>query len=73
MDTVSARPAPQIAESDLSDLELLSSALQDAMDAHRAGLIVGPGVDEVALRRAERRARRADAARMLRAVPGGAA
>ncbi|MCT2587774.1 hypothetical protein [Actinophytocola gossypii] len=58
---------------DLSDLELLSSALQDAMDAHRAGVLVGPGVDEVALARAERRARRRDAARLLRVVPGGAA
>lgn len=57
----------------LSDLELLSSALQEAMDAHRQRLLIGPAVDEVALRRAERRARRADAARMLRAVPGGAA
>ena len=57
----------------LSDLELLSSALQEAMDAHRSGLLAGPGVDEVALRRAERRARRSDAARMLRTVPAGGA
>jgi hypothetical protein len=58
----------------LSDLELLGSALQEAMDAHRAGVIVGPALDEVALARAERRARRRDAARLLRsAVSGDAA
>jgi hypothetical protein len=59
---------------ELGDLELLSAALQDAMDAHRQGVIVGPAVDEVALARAERRARRRDTSRMLRTVvPGGAA
>lgn len=57
-----------IDEMKLSDLELLAVALQDAMDAHRAGVIVGPAVDEVALARAARRARRRDAARMLRTV-----
>jgi len=66
MHTMSARPDTHPAESDLSDLELLSSALQEAMDAHRAGLVLGPGVDEVALRRAERRARRADTDRVVR-------
>ena len=60
-------------EDDLSDLELLASALQDAMDAHRHGVIVGPAVDEVALARAARRARRRDLARALRTVVGGAA
>jgi hypothetical protein len=59
-------------EAGLSDLALLSSALEEAVTAHRAGVIVGPGVDEVALRRAECRARRADAARRL-CVPDGAA
>jgi hypothetical protein len=56
-----------------SDLELLSAALQDAMDAHRRGVIVGPAMDEVALARAARRARRRDATRTLRTIPGGAA
>jgi len=59
--------------SELGDLELLSAALQDAMDAHRQGVIVGPTVDEVALARAERRARRRDTARLLRTVADGAA
>ena len=61
---------------ELSDLELLSSALQDAMAARREGVIVGPGLDEVALARAERRARRRDLARLAEVVPvrsGGAA
>jgi hypothetical protein len=71
MDTASETATTQADH--LSDLELLSSALQEAMDAHRLRLLIGPAVDEVALRRAERRARRADAVRMLRAVPGGAA
>lgn len=53
----------------LSDLELLSSALQDALDAHAAGVLVGPAVDEVGWESAARRARRADAARKLRTVP----
>jgi hypothetical protein len=57
----------------MSDLELLSAALQDAMDAHREGVIVGPAVDEVALARAERRARRRDTSRALRTIEGGAA
>lgn len=55
----------------LSDLELLASALQDAMDAHRQGVVVGPVVDEVALVRAARRARRRDTARLLRSVVAG--
>lgn len=52
-------------DSMVSDLELLSSALQDAMDAHRLGVVVGPGVDEVALARAWARARNRDAGREL--------
>ncbi len=47
--------------------------LQDALDAHREGVIVGPAVDEVALARAARRARRRDTSRALRTVVGGAA
>lgn len=57
-----------------SNQDLLAEALQDAMDAHDAGLIVGPGVDEVALRRARRRALRAETAHVLRTrASGGAA
>lgn len=58
---------------ELSALELLSAALQDAMDAHGKRVIVGPAVDEVSLRRAARRARRADGARLLRSIPAGGA
>jgi hypothetical protein len=58
---------------DLSELQLLAAALQDAMDAHRRGVIVGPAVDEVTLARAARRARRRDTARALRTTVGGAA
>lgn len=57
----------------MSDMELLATALQEAMDAHRRGVIIGPAVDEVALTRAERRARRRDTQRTLRATVGGAA
>lgn len=56
----------QVSESELSDLELLSQALQEATDAHAAGVIAGPGLDEVALRRSERRARNQDVNRLLR-------
>ena len=60
-------------EPGLSDLELLSVALQDAMDAHQGGeLAAAGGLDEVALRRAERRARNADSQRLLRVRPEGA-
>lgn len=55
----------QVNESELSDLDLLSQALQEAMDAQAKGVLGGPGVDEVGLRRAERRARRQDANRLL--------
>lgn len=57
-----------------SDLALLSAALEDALDARSAGVLVGLDADEVALRRAERRARRADAVRALRSqMRGGVA
>lgn len=56
---------------DLSDLELLSLALEDAMDAHRAGVLIGPPLDTVAMARAERRARRSDAVRVLRTIRTG--
>lgn len=45
---------------ELTNLELLAVALQDAMDARSSGLIIGPAVDRAALRRANRRAIRAD-------------
>jgi hypothetical protein len=53
---------------DASDVALLAEALQDALDAQKEGHLVGPVVDEVALRRARRRAFRADLARELRTV-----
>ena len=40
------------------------------MDARHGGEVAGPELDEVSLRRAERRARRADANRTLRSVEG---
>jgi hypothetical protein len=70
---VSAALAPVADGAELCDLDLLATALQDAMDAHRQGVILGPAVDELALARAERRARRRDAARVLRTTAGGAA
>lgn len=61
-------------DTEMSDLELLGSALEDAMDAYQAGVIVGPALDPVAFERAERRARHRDVARLLRtAVVGDAA
>lgn len=54
-----------------ADRDLLAAALQEAMDAHRQGVILGPIVDEVALARAARRARRADARRVLRTIVAG--
>ncbi len=60
-------------EADLSDLELLSFALEDAMDAYRKGVLIGPAPDLVVWGRAQRRARRADAARALRTIPDDAA
>ena len=56
---------------DLSDLELLASATREALDAYAAGVVVGPALDEVALGRAAGRARRRDAARLLRTVVAG--
>lgn len=52
-------------EDALSDLELLADALHEALTAHRSGAVIGR-LDEVALWRAERHARRADAQRLLR-------
>lgn len=47
----------------MGDMELLSAALQEALQAKDNGEVIGPDVDEVTLRRAERRARRADSLR----------
>jgi hypothetical protein len=61
-------------DTEMSDLELLGSALEDAMDARRKGVLIGPALDSVAFERAERRARHQDVARLLRtAVVGDAA
>lgn len=49
--------------STMGDLELLSVALQEALQAQENGEVIGPKVDEVTLRRAERCARRADGRR----------
>jgi hypothetical protein len=56
---------------DISDLELLASATLEALEAREAGVLVGPALDEVALERAARRARRRDAARLVRTVVAG--
>lgn len=55
-----------LTEADMSDTALLENALQEAVDAHAAGLLAAPfGVDETALRRARRRALRSDLRRLL--------
>jgi hypothetical protein len=61
-------------DTEMSDLELLASALEDAMDAYGAGVLIGPRLDAVAYERAVRRARHQDVTRLLRtAVAGDAA
>lgn len=55
----------------LSDLELLASAALEAVDAQAAGVLLGPALDEMALERAARLARRRDAERMLRMIVAG--
>lgn len=52
----------------MGDLELLSAALQEALQAQENGEVIGPDVDEVTLRRAERRARRSDGRRKQNTV-----
>lgn len=59
------------AEPGLSGVELLGLAAEDAAEAHMAGLLGGPGLDQVALHRARRRARRQDVAAALRTAPVG--
>lgn len=56
---------------ELSDLELLASGLQEAVEAYRAGVIIGPALDVVALKRATRRAFRQDVAQALRTAVAG--
>lgn len=55
---------------ELSDLELLATALHDALTAHCSGVLGGPGVDDIALHQAARRARRRDASVLLRTQVG---
>lgn len=58
-------------DADMSDTALLEEALQDAIDAHSAGLLAAPfGVDAVALARARRRAAVADQRRRTELQPG---
>ncbi|MGW6445160.1 hypothetical protein [Lentzea sp. NPDC055074] len=58
----------------LSDLDLLADALAEARAARESGEILGPEVDELTLRRAERRARLSDGSREHNAlVLGGVA
>ncbi|MER7011511.1 hypothetical protein ABT324_08800 [Saccharopolyspora sp. NPDC000359] len=65
MENLNELTSELVMASELSDLELLSQALQEALDAHSEGLIAGPGLDELQLERAARRARRADTKRLL--------
>lgn len=53
-------------EAELSDAELLGLAAEDAVEARAGRELAGPGLDEVALRRARRRALRAETAELLR-------
>lgn len=62
-DRLSLEDEDQVSEVSLSDLDLLSTALHEALQAQENGEVIGPEVDEVTLRRAERRARRADGRR----------
>lgn len=64
--------AERYAEGELSDVELLALAAEEALEAHRGRRLGGPVLDEVALRRAERRARQAEVARALRTAGGAA-
>jgi len=64
-----ATPVHSRDSEELSDLELLTVALADATGAHQRGELAAPwGVDEMALRRAERRAHQADT---TEAAPSG--
>jgi hypothetical protein len=55
----------------MSDLDLLASAAREALDAQAAGVLVGPALDEVALGRAARLARRRDMVRRMSTVVAG--
>lgn len=62
---------PASVDSSTSDVALLEEALQEAIDAHEAGLLAAPfGVDAVALARARRRAALADQRRQIERQPG---
>jgi hypothetical protein len=72
MDYLIAEP-DEVPADELSDLDLLARAMQDAMDAHSRGVLLGPLPAVSELHRVARRARRADAARLLRTPVRGAA
>jgi hypothetical protein len=57
---------PAHAATGQSDTDLVTDALRDAVAAHEAGELAAPfGLDEIALRRARRRALRSDIARQM--------
>ncbi|MEV0698621.1 hypothetical protein AB0I53_11990 [Saccharopolyspora sp. NPDC050389] len=55
-----------VPESEMSDMELLSLALEEALDAHGRGVIIGPAPSWAELERSMRRARKADTSRQLK-------
>jgi hypothetical protein len=63
-------PSEVYGEADLTNLELLATALEDALTAQRKGRLAGPGVADEALIRAARRARHQDASALLRTQVG---
>lgn len=69
--TPTAEDEATYAETDMSDAELLALAAEDAADAHTNGELGGPALDEVSLRRAARRAHRADQRQALRTTAIG--
>lgn len=57
---------PPSPDTGMTDSELVEDALNEAVDAHSAGLLAAPfGIDEIALARARRRALRADIKRLM--------
>ncbi|MEV6234922.1 hypothetical protein AB0L88_44355 [Saccharopolyspora shandongensis] len=66
MEDLSKLNSELVPESKLSDLALLSQALEEALDAHGRGVIVGPVPSWAELERSMRRARKADTSRQLK-------
>ncbi|MEU6264841.1 hypothetical protein [Saccharopolyspora shandongensis] len=66
MEDLNERNSELVPESNLSDLELLSQSLEEALDAHGRGVIVGPVPSWAELERSMRRARKADTSRQLK-------